>query len=190
MIDNIISSKLYRPGSVAYVSKSGGLSNELNNIISRNSNGVYEGIAIGGDMYPGTTFLDHLMRYQEDPEAKILVMLGEIGGTDEYAVVQALKDKKITKPLVAWCIGTCSKMFNYEVQFGHAGAKANDTLQTAEAKNQALRDAGAIVPKSFQDFGKAINKIYRKLVGSGEIKEKPEIPPPRVPMVCGYLTCY
>ena len=49
MIDNIIASKLYRPGSVAYVSRSGGMSNELNNIISRNSNGVAEGIAIGGD---------------------------------------------------------------------------------------------------------------------------------------------
>jgi len=48
MLDNIVMSKLYRPGSVAYVSKSGGLSNELNNLISRNSDGVYEGVAIGG----------------------------------------------------------------------------------------------------------------------------------------------
>ncbi len=62
MLDNILMSKLYRPGSVAYVSKSGGMSNELNNIISRNSNGVYEGIAIGGDRYPATTFIDHLLR--------------------------------------------------------------------------------------------------------------------------------
>lgn len=49
MIDNILASKLWRPGSVAYISRSGGMSNELNNIISRNTNGVYEGIAIGGD---------------------------------------------------------------------------------------------------------------------------------------------
>lgn len=48
-MDNIISSRLYRPGSVAYVSRSGGMSNELNNIISRNTNGVQEGVAIGGD---------------------------------------------------------------------------------------------------------------------------------------------
>lgn len=51
MIDNILSSKLYRPGSVAYVSRSGGMSNELNNIISRMTNGVYEGVAIGGDRW-------------------------------------------------------------------------------------------------------------------------------------------
>ncbi|KAJ3069069.1 citrate synthase, partial [Quaeritorhiza haematococci] len=49
MMDNIVSSKLYRPGSIAYVSKSGGMSNELNNIISRSTDGVYEGVAIGGD---------------------------------------------------------------------------------------------------------------------------------------------
>lgn len=51
MLDNILASKLYRPGSVAYVSRSGGMSNELNNIISRTTDGVYEGVAIGGDRY-------------------------------------------------------------------------------------------------------------------------------------------
>ncbi len=48
-MDNILSSRLYRPGSVAYVSRSGGMSNELNNIIAQNTDGVYEGVAIGGD---------------------------------------------------------------------------------------------------------------------------------------------
>ena len=63
-MDNIIRSRLYRPGNVAYVSRSGGMSNELNNICSIHTNGVHEGIAIGGDRYPGTTFVDHLLRYQ------------------------------------------------------------------------------------------------------------------------------
>merc|ERR1719167_662809 len=62
MMDNILHSKLYRPGSVAYVSRSGGMSNELNNIISQTTNGVYEGVAIGGDRYPCSTFMDHLLR--------------------------------------------------------------------------------------------------------------------------------
>ncbi|VDM66712.1 unnamed protein product [Strongylus vulgaris] len=66
MMDNILSSKLYRPGSVAYVSRSGGLSNELNNIIGSNSDGVFEGIAIGGDRYPGSTYTEHILRYQND----------------------------------------------------------------------------------------------------------------------------
>lgn len=79
MLDNIVMSKLYRPGSVAYVSRSGGLSNELNNLVSRNSDGVYEGVAIGGDRYPGSRFLDHLLRYNDNPSVHILVLLGEVG---------------------------------------------------------------------------------------------------------------
>lgn len=60
MLDNILASKLYRPGSVAYVSRSGGMSNELNNIISRTTDGVYEGVAIGGDRYK-SLIADHLL---------------------------------------------------------------------------------------------------------------------------------
>lgn len=156
MLDNILMSKLYRPGSVAYVSRSGGMSNELNNIIGRNSNGVYEGVAIGGDRYPGTTFVDHILRYEDDPEAKILVLLGEVGGVEEYKIVELIKSKRITKPLIAWCIGTCASMFTSEVQFGHAGSCAHGDSETAAAKNLALKEAGAYVPKSFDDLGDLI----------------------------------
>ena len=136
MLDNIVMSKLYRPGSVAYVSKSGGMSNELNNIICRSSNGVYEGIAIGGDRYPGSLFIDHLLRYNDNPEVHILVLLGEVGGIDEYEVCKALQSGRISKPMVAWCIGTCASIFPYEVQFGHAGALARGNMETAMAKNE------------------------------------------------------
>ena len=85
MLDNIVMAKLYRPGSVAYVSRSGGLPNELNNMISRNSDGVYEGVAIGGDRYPGSRFLDHLLRYNDNNEVHMLVLLGEVGGVDDVA---------------------------------------------------------------------------------------------------------
>jgi succinyl-CoA synthetase alpha subunit len=123
-IENIIESKLHRPGSVGFVSKSGGLSNEAYNIIARNTDGLYEGIAIGGDTYPGSTLLDHLLRFEKIPEIKMLVCLGEVGGSGEYEIAEALKNKKITKPLVIWVTGTCTKAFKTEVQFGHAGAKA------------------------------------------------------------------
>lgn len=182
MLDNILHSKLYRPGSVAYVSRSGGMSNELNNIISNTSDGVLEGIAIGGDRYPGTTFMDHIMRYQNDPEAKMIVLLGEIGGVEEYEVCAALQDGRINKPLVAWCIGTCATMFNSEVQFGHAGSSANSDRETANAKNKALAAAGAHVPESFDNLGELIGKVYENLVRTGVITPAPEVPPPTVPM--------
>lgn len=181
-IDNIIDSKLHRPGSVGFVSKSGGMSNEAYNIIARNSDGLYEGIAIGGDSYPGTTLLDHLMRFESNPEIKMLVCLGEVGGTDEYAIVEALKKKQITKPLVIWVIGTCAKAFSTDVQFGHAGARAKSETESAHAKNSALREAGAVVPYSFDDYGEAINRVYRNLLDKGVIIPHPEPLVPRVPM--------
>lgn len=182
MIDNVVAAKLYRPGSVGYVSRSGGMSNELNNIMAAHTDGVCEGVAIGGDRYPGTRFIDHLLRYQANPAVKMLVMLGEVGGTDEYDVVAALRDGRITKPIIAWCIGTCAKVFPYQVQFGHAGALANSAAQTAEAKNAALSEAGAIVPDNFNDFVSRIRDTYRRLVASGTIVPKPEVPPRRIPM--------
>lgn len=182
MMDNILHSKLYRPGSVAYVSRSGGMSNELNNIISKATNGVYEGVAIGGDRYPGTTFMDHIMRYEADPDVKMIVLLGEVGGVEEYDVCEAIKDKRITKPLVAWCIGTCAGMFTSEVQFGHAGSCANSDRETALTKNGALAACGARVPKSFDELGETIHEVYLELVSKGVIVPQPELPPPTVPM--------
>ncbi|CAF88047.1 unnamed protein product, partial [Tetraodon nigroviridis] len=139
MLDNILASKLYRPGSVAYVSRSGGMSNELNNIISRTTDGVFEGVAIGGDRYPGSVFTDHVLRYQDTPGVEMIVVLGEvsnrqhadpccfslpdthsvwvqIGGTEEYKICEAIQRGRITKPVVCWCIGTCATMFSSEVR--------------------------------------------------------------------------
>ncbi len=182
MMDNIVASKLYRPGSVSYVSKSGGMSNELNNIISQNTNGVLEGVAIGGDRYPGTTFIDHILRYQADPECKIIVLLGENGGVEEYRVIEAVKKGIITKPIVAWAIGTCASMFKTEVQFGHAGSMANSLAETATAKNAAMREAGFIVPDTFEDFPEALREVYESLVSRRLITPKDEEEPPKIPM--------
>ncbi|CAD7961112.1 unnamed protein product [Amoebophrya sp. A120] len=178
-IENIIMSKLYRPGSVAYVSRSGGMSNELNNIICRNTNGVAEGVAVGGDRYPGTRFLDHILRYQRNPSVKMIVLLGEVGGLDEYEVLDAVKDKRITKPLVAWCVGTCAAAFSDEMQFGHAGAQSRSDRETAKAKNLALSlQNGITVPRSFDSLGTEINKIYKQLLEKKEIPlfQEPEVP--------------
>ncbi|KAK9320031.1 citrate synthase-like protein [Lipomyces orientalis] len=182
MMDNIVASKLYRPGSVGYVSKSGGMSNELNNIISQTTDGVYEGIAIGGDRYPGTTFIDHLLRFEADPECKILLLLGEVGGVEEYRVIDAVKAGKITKPIVAWAIGTCASMFTTEVQFGHAGSFANSQLETAKAKNAAMKAAGFYVPDTFEDMPDVLGDLYKSLVKKGAIVPKPEPEPPKIPI--------
>merc|ERR1719380_459114 len=177
-IENITMSKLYRKGSVCYVSKSGGMSNELNNIIARSSDGVCDGVAIGGDRYPGSRFIDHILKYQNNPDCKIIVLLGEVGGVDEYEVMDAVKEGKITKPIVAWCVGTCASAFSYDVQFGHAGAQARGDMETARAKNAAMRAAGIIVPDSFTGLGQKLLECFESLVQKGVIslKAEPDVP--------------
>jgi len=181
-IENIIASRLYRPGCVGFVSKSGGMLNEAFNIISRNSNGIYEGVAIGGDRYPGSNMLDHIMRYEANPDIKMIACLGELGGEDEYRIIEALKEGKITKPLVAWVTGTCAPVLPASVQFGHAGAKADTQRETAQAKNNAFREAGAYVPNSFDDYGDVVRKVYEELVAKGIVRDIAEPEVPKIPV--------
>ncbi|HHK67224.1 MAG TPA: ATP citrate synthase, partial [Candidatus Acetothermia bacterium] len=181
-MENIRMAKLYRPGSVGFVSVSGGMSNEAYNIIARTTDGLNEGIAIGGDAYPGSTLLDHLLRYEKNPEIKLLVCLGEVGGTAEYEIAEALKAGRIKKPLVIWVTGTCAKVLPGQVQFGHAGAKAGSEIETADAKNAALREAGAVVPDSFDDYHLRIKETYERLVADGTITPAVDFDPPQIPM--------
>nr|XP_029118808.1 ATP-citrate synthase beta chain protein 1 isoform X2 [Elaeis guineensis] len=180
-IDNIIHCKLYRPGSVGFVSKSGGMSNELYNTIARVTDGIYEGIAIGGDVFPGSTLSDHILRFNNIPQIKMMVVLGELGGRDEYSLVEALKEGRVHKPVVAWVSGTCARLFKSEVQFGHAGAKSGGELESAQAKNQALREAGAVIPTSYESLEDAIKETFEKLVEAGKITPISEVKPPKIP---------
>lgn len=181
-IENIVLSKLYRPGSVGLVSKSGGMSNELNFMISQNSDGIYEGVAIGGDRYAGSTLLNHILRYEANPKIKMHVVLGEVGGTGELAIADALKEGKIKKPLVMWCIGTAAKLLPSGLQFGHAGAMAGTDRETADFKNKALADAGAIVPETYDELGTKINETFEKLKVEGKIDPVDEFEPPKLPI--------
>jgi ATP citrate (pro-S)-lyase len=171
-----------------------GMSNELNNILARTTDGVYEGVAIGGDRYPGTTFIDHVMRFESDPACKMILLLGEVrrrvhaerasctragacgggssrcpyaadgvqvGGAEEWKICEALTSGRIRKPLVAWCIGTCARLFSTDVQFGHAGALAQSARETADAKNEALRAAGALVPATFERLPELLKSVYQ-----------------------------
>jgi len=181
-MENIRMDRLYRPGSVGFVSVSGGLSNEAYNIIARNTDGLNEGIAIGGDAFPGSSLLNHLLRYEANPDIKLLVCLGELGGTAEYEIADAVKNGGIKKPLVMWVTGTCAKVLPGQVQFGHAGAKANAENETADAKNKALREAGVIVPNSFDDYHLKIKETYEKLVADGVIVPAEDFEPPSIPI--------
>jgi ATP-citrate lyase alpha-subunit len=178
-IENIINSKLHRAGSCGLVTRSGGLFNELSNIISINADGIAEGVAIGGDRFVGSVFIDNMLRMEENPEVKYMVLLGEVGGTEEYKVIEAIKSGKIKKPVIAWCIGTIAQHFSTGVQFGHAGASANADRETAIAKNKAMAEAGIHVPTSFNDLPNKIKEVFTSLnipaISEPTLREVPKV---------------
>ncbi|MBG90296.1 MAG: ATP citrate synthase [Actinobacteria bacterium] len=169
-LESIINSKLNLQGAAGLVTKSGGLFNELANMIANNSSGIAEGVAIGGDRFPGSSFISHVERMEKNPQIKYIVLLGEVGGTDEYQLIDAYKAKRITKPIIAWCIGTITQYVSSDIQFGHAGANASNESETADSKNQAMREAGFRVPASFNQLPEMIKAVHTRLVAEGEIK--------------------
>ena len=181
--ENIINSNLHQPGSIGLVSKSGGMMNELFNIISKTTDGINEGIAIGGDSYPGSTLLDHILRYEANSKIKMIIALSELGGRDEYNIIKFKKEGKISKPLIMWVTGTCAEIFSYEVQFGHAGAKSGKKEESAQFKNKSLKEAGIIVPESFAELEKTIKMQFQLLkdqegiiMAKNNIQEQNQVP--------------
>ncbi|XP_028057740.1 ATP-citrate synthase beta chain protein 2-like [Camellia sinensis] len=158
-IDNIIQCKLYRPGSVGFVSKSGGMSNEMYNTIARVTDGIYEGIAIGGDVFPGSTLSDHVLRFNNIPQIKMIVVLGELGGRDEYSLVEALKQGKINKPryctkFIEICIMLC-------VDHGPCVSGAHNTIVTARAGKDLVSSLVSGLLTIGPRFGGAIDDAAR-----------------------------
>merc|ERR1712151_309210 len=97
-------------------------------------------------------------------------------------LIEAVKSGRITKPIVAWCVGTCASYLSTEVQFGHAGAQARGDMETAAAKNKAMKEVGIHVPDSFDKLPELINQVYIQLVEEGVVVEVPEGETPQVPM--------
>jgi ATP-citrate lyase alpha-subunit len=155
-IENIISSKLLTQGSVGLVTRSGGLFNELAMLIARNSNGIAQGVAIGGEKYAKSTFLEVLEKYESDPSVKFSVIIGEVGGDLEIEVADAYINGHLTKPIIGWCIGTCADKMDDNIQFGHGGSFANNQAQTAVYKNQYMKEHGILVPDSFDGLEELI----------------------------------
>lgn len=160
--DNIMKSRLYTPGSVGIVSKSGGMMNELCRVVSHHTDGVHTAMQVGGDRFPMRRFDEVVLDYEATPAIKLIVLLGEVGNQDENKVAELIETKKITKPVIAWVAGESAELLHSEIQFGHAGAKANSDQETASYKNDRLRAAGAFVPESFEELGGLIASVYAR----------------------------
>jgi ATP-citrate lyase alpha-subunit len=162
-IENLIESSLIGAGSVGLVTKSGGLFNELSMMISKYSNGIASGVAIGGEQIALTTFVDVLVLNELDDNVKFNVLIGEIGGRLEIEVANAVKLGILKKPIIGWCIGTCSDKLVDNIQFGHGGSFANSDEETAVYKNKYMKTCGIIVPQDFNGLGSMIAEVSKNM---------------------------
>lgn len=152
-------SKLATRGSVAVVSTSGGMTNELIRDVALAGKRVSFSISIGGDRFPVTALTDVLMYAQNDAATKAICYFGELGGTDEYEIVELVKSRKLTKPVIAYIAGIVDEAFDERMQFGHAKALVAKKDESARAKREALNKVGAVAPDTFPKFLKALAEL-------------------------------
>jgi succinyl-CoA synthetase alpha subunit len=134
----IIPGNICTPGRVGLVSRSGTLTYEVVNQLTRNGIGQSTCVGIGGDPIIGTNFIDCLEAFQEDPGTEAIVMIGEIGGTDEQQAAAYVKDH-VNKPVVGFVAGQTAPKGR---RMGHAGAIISGSSGTAEEKLAAFDRAG------------------------------------------------
>ncbi len=155
----ITSSGLLSKGGVCVLSASGGMVNEIINVVNNTHNKVSFSLSFGGDRFPLLEPVDALMVAQKDEETKAIVYYGELGGEDEYKLAKLLEVGHITKPVICYVAGTISDLFETPPQFGHAKAMAEKNEESAKAKREALKKAGAKVPETFSEFVQLIGTL-------------------------------
>ncbi len=170
-LSQIAQGKLTHQGSCAVVSTSGGMTNELIVAAARAGKGTSFSVSIGGDRFPATSLGRVLQLAEEDSATQSIVYFGELGGVDEYEVAELLVQKKITKPVVAYVAGTIDDAFEERMQFGHAKALVASQDESARAKRDALRAAGAVAPDTFEEFLDALKKLPGETIADTEIPE-------------------
>jgi succinyl-CoA synthetase alpha subunit len=143
---------IHKAGSVGIVSRSGTLSYEAVDQITKIGLGQTTMIGVGGDPIPGTTILDAVQLFMEDPETKGIIMIGEIGGNMETDAGYWIRDHG-TKPVVSFIAGATAPKGR---TMGHAGAIVGGKSDTAEAKKEILRQCGVRVVDSPADLGVAM----------------------------------
>ncbi len=139
----ILPGMIFKKGNVGLISRSGTLTYEVVNMLTESGLGQTTCVGIGGDSVSGLYFKDLLEMYENDPETKAVVLIGEIGGDAEEQAAQFIKEK-MTKPVVAFIAGQSAPPGK---RMGHAGAIISSGSGTAEEKVKAFNAAGVPVAK-------------------------------------------
>lgn len=148
---------IHKPGKVGIISRSGTLTYEAVWQTTNIDIGQSTCIGIGGDPVIGTTFIDALELFQNDPDTEAVIMIGEIGGSDEEEAAEYIKDN-FKKPIAAFIAGSTAPKGK---RMGHAGAIVSGSSGSAEDKFAALERAGVATCKSPAAMGETLKEVMR-----------------------------
>ncbi len=154
----IIPASFFRQGNVGVVSRSGTLTYQIGNELAQRGFGNSSIVGIGGDPVPGSSFIDIIELFEQDPETEIIVMSGEIGGSAEEEAAEYIA-AHVSKPVVAYIAGFTAPPGK---TMGHAGAIVSGTAGTAKAKQEALESKGVRVGRTPTETAEIAMEILGK----------------------------
>ena len=149
--------KIYRPGKIGIVSKSGGMTTETAHVIKQSGFGVSTAMGIGGDIIAGTDFVDALREFEKDEQTEAVVMFGELGGRSELKAAEFIEEE-MSKPVVAFIAGRFTESLPSK-QYGHAGAIIRAEKERPSYKKKRLEEAGAHVVEMHHEIGEKLDEL-------------------------------
>ena len=155
----IMPGHIYMQGRVGLIGRSGTLGYEAASQMKAKGIGISTSVGIGGDPINGSSFRDHLERFEQDPETDLIVMIGEIGGPQEAAAAEYARDH-MKKPVLAYIAGLTAPKGR---TMGHAGAIVTSVGESAAEKVEILREAGIGIIVRPSEFSNAVEEALANL---------------------------